>query len=50
MKDAELLDRLRLIRTSHIGPITCQHLLKRYCTERNALSAIPELSARVVQN
>ncbi|MGB1367533.1 MAG: hypothetical protein ACPG6Y_06330, partial [Candidatus Puniceispirillaceae bacterium] len=27
MKDTELLDRLRLIRTSHIGPITCQHLL-----------------------
>ncbi|MGB1960588.1 MAG: hypothetical protein ACPHRH_05570, partial [Candidatus Puniceispirillaceae bacterium] len=22
MKDTELLDRLRLIRTSHIGPIT----------------------------
>ena len=46
MKDTELLDRLRLIRTSHIGPITCQHLLKRYCTVRDALSAIPELSAR----
>jgi len=46
MKDTELLDRLRLIRTSHIGPITCQHLLKRYGTVRDALSAIPELSAR----
>ena len=46
IKDTELLDRLRLIRTSHIGPITCQHLLKRYGTVRDALSAIPELSAR----
>jgi len=46
MKDTELLDRLRLIRTSHIGSITCQHLLKRYGTVRDALSAIPELSAR----
>ena len=46
MKDTELLERLRLIRTSHIGPITCQHLLKRFGTGRDALSAIPELSAR----
>ena len=35
MKDTELLDKLRLIRTSHIGPITCQHLLKRYGTVRD---------------
>ena len=46
MRDTELLDRLWLIRTSHIGPITCQHLLKRYGTMRDALFAIPELSAR----
>ena len=45
MKDTQLLDRLRLIRTSHIGPITCQHLPKHYGTVRDALSAIPELSA-----
>ena len=30
MDDTELLDRLRLIRTNHIGPITCQLLLRRY--------------------
>jgi len=50
MKDAELLDRLQLIRTSHFGPITCQHLLKRYGTVRDALSAIPELSALAGKN
>ena len=30
MDDTELLDRLRLIRTNHIRPITCQLLLRRY--------------------
>ena len=48
-KDTELLV-VRLIRTRHIGPITYQHLLKRYGTVRDALSAIPELSARAGKN
>ena len=46
IKGTEFLIGLRLIRTIHIGPITCQHLLKRFGTGRDALSAIPELSAR----
>ena len=46
MDDTELLDRLRLIRTNHIGPITCQLLLRRYGSPSAALQAIPELSAK----
>ena len=46
MDDTELLDRLRLIRTNHIRPITCQLLLRRYGTPPAALQAIPELSAK----
>ena len=46
MDDTELLDRLRHIRTNHIGPITCQLLLRRYGTPAAALQAIPELSAK----
>jgi len=46
MDDTELLDRLRLIRTNHIGPITCQLLLRRYGTPAAALQAIPELSTK----
>ena len=46
MDDKDLIDRLRLIRTSHIGPVTCQLLLRRYNTPKAALQAIPELSAR----
>jgi len=46
MDDKDLIDRLRLIRTSHIGPVTCQLLLRRYKTPKAALQAILELSAR----
>ena len=46
MDDKDLIDRLCLIRTSHIGPVTCQLLLRRYNTPKAALQAIPELSAR----
>jgi DNA processing protein len=46
MDDKDLIDRLRLIRTSHIGPVTCQLLLRRYNKPKAALQAIPELSAR----
>jgi DNA processing protein len=45
MDDTELLDRLRLMRTNHIGPITCQLLSRRYGRPAAALQAIPELSA-----
>ena len=46
MHDQDDIDRLRLLRTPQIGPITCKLLMKRYGTPVRALAAIPELSAR----
>jgi len=43
---ADLLDRLRLIRTSGIGPIAFRQLLLRFGTAREALAAIPDLARR----
>ena len=48
MNNKDLIDRLRPIRTSHIGPVTCQLLLRRYNTPKAALQAMPELCARGV--
>ena len=42
----ELLDRLRLIRSANIGPITYFQLIRRFGTPRAALEAIPELAVR----
>jgi DNA processing protein len=42
----ERLDWLQLIRTPTIGPITFHSLITRFGTAREALSALPELSAR----
>ena len=42
----DLLDRLRLIRTSGIGPIAFRQLLLRFGTAREALAAIPDLARR----
>lgn len=42
----ELLDRLRLIRSPRIGPITYYQLIRRFGTPRAALEAIPRLAAR----
>ena len=42
----EKINRLRLIRTPYIGPVTCRLLLQRYGTAAAALAAVPELSAR----
>ena len=44
--DKDLIDRLRLIRPNHIGPVTCHLLLRWYNTPKAALQAMPELSAR----
>lgn len=38
--------RLRLIRTSGIGPVTYAHLLARFPTAQQALKAVPELARR----
>ncbi len=42
----EQLDRLRLIRTGKVGPITYHRLISRFGTPSAALEALPELSQR----
>jgi len=42
----EAYDRLRLIRSENIGPVTYRQLIKRYGSAARALEAIPELAAR----
>ena len=44
MKD--LLDRLRLIRSPSIGPVSYRHLMARFGTARAALDALPDLARR----
>ena len=48
MTDAgqDLLDRLRLIRSANIGPITYFQLLRRFGSPAAALAAIPDLARR----
>ncbi|MDC0461421.1 DNA-processing protein DprA [Alphaproteobacteria bacterium] len=46
MDHKELLNRIRLIRTPTIGPITSRQLIRRYGNASKALEAIPELSKR----
>ncbi len=43
---ADLLARLRLVRSSGIGPITFRQLLLRFGSAEAALQAVPELAAR----
>ena len=42
----ERLDRIRLIRTTNVGPITHRRLLERFGTAGVALAALPELARR----
>jgi DNA processing protein len=42
----DLLDRVRLIRSPSIGPVTFRQLLARFGSARAALEAIPDLAAR----
>ena len=42
----ERLDRLRLIRTQNVGPVTFRQLLDRYGSATDALNALPDLSRR----
>ncbi|MFO1239216.1 MAG: DNA-processing protein DprA [Sphingomonadaceae bacterium] len=48
MTDAgqELLDRLRLIRSANIGPVTYFQLIRRFGSPGAALAALPELASR----
>ncbi len=42
----EAFDRLRLIRSENIGPVTYRHLIRRFGSAARALKAIPDLAAR----
>ncbi len=44
--DADALDRLRLIRTPSIGPVTFRQLLSRFGTAGRAIDALPDLARR----
>ena len=46
LPEHERLDRLLLIRTENVGPVTFRHLLARYRTASDALQALPELARR----
>ncbi len=46
MPEHDAADRLRLIRSANIGPVTYRHLLARFGTAAAALEAIPMLAAR----
>ncbi|MBH1991714.1 MAG: DNA-protecting protein DprA [Sphingomonadaceae bacterium] len=46
MSETERFDRLRLIRSPRIGPVSYRQLLARFGTAREALRAIPDLAAR----
>jgi DNA processing protein len=42
----DLVDRLRLVRSPGIGPVTYRHLLSRFGTAEAALAAVPDLARR----
>ena len=42
----DLVDRLRLVRSSGIGPVTYRQLLRRFGSASAALAAVPDLAAR----
>jgi len=44
LKDADKLDRLRLIRSANVGPITFYKLLERFGTAAASLDALPGLA------
>jgi DNA processing protein len=46
MSDQERFDRLRLIRSPRIGPVSYRQLMARFGTAGEALRAIPDLAAR----
>jgi len=43
---AERLDRLRLIRSENIGPVTYRQIIERYGSASDGLAALPELARR----
>ena len=45
--DSDVFDRLRLIRSPNVGPISYRQLVARFGTAGKALDALPDLAARV---
>src|SRR5262245_59714037 len=48
--DKERLDRLRLIRSENVGPVTFRSLLRRFGSARAAIEALPDLARRGGRN
>src|SRR5262245_7522359 len=46
LSDKERLDRLRLIRSENVGPVTFRSLLRRFGSARAAIEALPDLARR----
>ncbi|WPZ33586.1 DNA-processing protein DprA [Thalassobaculum sp. OXR-137] len=46
LSERERIDRLRLIRTENVGPITFRQLLERYGSAERAIAALPDLARR----
>ena len=46
MTENELLDRLQLIRSENVGPVTFRRLMERFNTAARALDALPMLAAK----
>ncbi|MBK8177289.1 MAG: DNA-protecting protein DprA [Rhodospirillales bacterium] len=46
LSETERLDRLRLIRSENVGPITFRRLIERYGSAGEALAALPDLARR----
>jgi DNA processing protein len=46
LSDKEKLDRLRLIRSENVGPVTFRALLRRFGSARAAIEALPDLARR----
>jgi DNA processing protein len=46
LTEQSVFDRLRLIRSPNIGPVTYRHLVARFGSAAAALEALPELAAR----
>jgi DNA processing protein len=47
VSDIDIFDRLRLIRSPNVGPISYRQLIARFGTASTALEALPDLAARV---
>lgn len=45
--DSDIFDRLRLIRSPNVGPISYRQLVARFGTAGKALEALPDLAARI---